>query len=108
VPFKEATQNVVQQLAGVDRLQVERRFAARLEFQNSLTKKSIRAVAVDAQPAGTVHEVTAKPLVHEREQMRIGNLAVVWSKARPGAFAFNLDAPERRVAQQAIVAREGQ
>ena len=69
--------------AGVDGLQIERRFAARLELQHALPKETVGAIAIDAQTAGAVNEVSAKPLVQQCDQIRIGNLAVVWSKRGP-------------------------
>ena len=106
--LEEATQNVVQQLARVDGLQIERRFSARFQLQNTQTKEAIGAIAIDAQPTGTVNEVWAKSLVQQGKQMRVGDLAIVWSKQVTGALAFNLDAAQRRVAHEPVVTRQGQ
>ena len=83
VLLKEAAQDVVQQFAGVDGLKIERRFAARFKLQHSLPKKAISTIAISAQTAGTVNKLRAEPLFQQSEQMRIGNLAVVWSKTVP-------------------------
>ncbi len=106
--FKEAAQNVVQQFACVDRLEIERRFTARLESQHALRKEAIRTIAVDAETAGAVNEVRSKLLVQQSQQIRIGDLAVVRTKSRAGAFALDLDAPQRSVAEKTVVARERQ
>jgi len=46
--LEEATQDVVQQLARVDRLQIERRLAAR-SSRKTLWQESIGAIAIDTQ-----------------------------------------------------------
>src|SRR4029077_19571129 len=56
MPLKKATQNVMQQLARVDRLQIERRLAAWLKFQHSLSEKPISTIAVKTEAAGAVQE----------------------------------------------------
>ena len=106
--FKKATQDVVQQFARVDRLQVQRRFAARFELQHALAKEAVSAISIGAQAAGTVNKLGAKSLVQQSQQMRIGNLAVVRSKPRACALAFNLDATQSRTAQEPIIARQGE
>src|SRR5690242_12514362 len=104
--FEKSTQDIVQQLARVDRLQVERRFAAWFESQHALREEAIRTVAVDAETARTVHKVRPKPLLQRVEQMRIRDLAVVWTKLPPAAFPFDLDAAQSGVADVAVVACE--
>ena len=80
---------------------IERGFAARLEPQNALRKEAIRAVAVNAETARAVHEVWAELLFQQIEQMRIGDLAVVWTKLETAALALNLDPSQRGVADEA-------
>src|SRR5688500_2029770 len=104
MPFKEAAQNVVQQLARVDRLKIERGLATWLEPQHPLRKEAIRAVAINAEAARAVHEARPKLLFQQIEQMRIGDHAVVWTKLETAALAFNLDSSQRGVADEAIVA----
>jgi len=58
--LEEASQDVVQKFSCVNRLQVERRFAARFESQHSLREEAIRAVAINTQTARAVNEVRAK------------------------------------------------
>src|SRR6185369_15029370 len=52
--LKKAPQDIVQQLARIDGLQVESRFAARLEAQHAIAKKSERTIAIGAQTTGAV------------------------------------------------------
>ena len=65
--FEETAQNIVQQLARVDRLQIERRLAAWFELQNSLTKKLVSTVSVETKPAGAVHKLRTESLVQQRD-----------------------------------------
>ena len=58
--LEESSKDVVKQLARVERLQIERSFAARVESEEPLCKETIAAVAVDTQTAGAVHEFVAK------------------------------------------------
>ena len=78
--FEEATQDVVQQLACVDGLQIKRRFSARFQLQNTQTKEAISAVAIDAQPTRTVDKVLSESLVQQGNQIRVSDLAIVWTK----------------------------
>src|ERR1041385_1668591 len=52
--FKETPQNIVQKFSGVDRLQIERGFRARLKSQYSAREKSKLAIAIAAQKARPV------------------------------------------------------
>src|SRR6185436_19015180 len=75
--LEEATQDVVQEFAGVDRLQIERGLATRFEPQHALREEAIRTVAVNAQAAGAVNEVRTELLLDQAKQIGIGDDAVV-------------------------------
>src|SRR5205807_10487605 len=75
--FKEATQNVVQQLAGVNRLQIERGFAARFELQDTICKKAKRAIAIRAESARAVDMLEAEVSRQHHPQISLINLAIV-------------------------------
>src|SRR5436190_12492424 len=87
--FQESSQDVVQQFAGVERGQIERGFAARLEPQHPVGEKSIRTVAVDTQPAGAVHVIASEVAREHGAQVRVGNLAI--KRPKPGAVSGALD-----------------
>src|ERR1051325_11246135 len=92
--FEEPPQNVVQQFAGIKRLQIQRGLAARFEFQNSLREEAISTNSKSSQTAGAVNNVDAESTIEECEQMRIADLPVVWSKAFAPTFAFNRNTPQ--------------
>src|SRR5258705_3720173 len=108
MPLKKTTQDVVQQLAGVDRLQIKRRFTARFKFEHSLPKKAVTTVAIDTQSTRTMDKLSTKPLPQQRQQMRVGNRAVVGPKPWPGALALDLNATQSRAAQEPVVTRQSQ
>src|SRR5258706_9887749 len=89
--LKKPTQDAVKHLAGVDRSRIQRRLTARFEFEHALSKKAITTVAIDAQATRTMNKLSPKSLSQQGQQMRIGNLAVIRSKARAGALALNLN-----------------
>src|SRR6476661_6126223 len=89
--LEETTQNVVQQLAGVDGLQIERRFAARLDTQDAITEKSEGAVSVRAQPAGTVNMIRSEMIGEHLPQIIIRNFTVVSAEPVAVPRMFNPD-----------------
>src|SRR6185369_15886607 len=93
VTLKETAQNIVQQLASVDCLKIECRFTTRLQPQDPLRKKSIRAVAINTEAARTVNEIRSELELEQMQQIGIGNLAIVATKVRPGTFTLDVDAP---------------
>ena len=48
MPFKKTSQHIMQELAGVDCLKIEGRFAARLKPQHAVGKKSVGTVPIGA------------------------------------------------------------
>src|SRR5205085_8529534 len=102
--LEEAAQDVVKQLSGVDRLKIERSLAAWLEPQHALGGKAIRTVAVDTQTAGAVNEIRTKLVVQQPQQIRIRNLTIIWTKPWACALALDLDASQRSVTQETIIA----
>src|SRR6185369_16462335 len=90
--LKKAPQNIVQQLARVDGLQVESGFAARLEAQHAITEKSERAIAVGAQTTGTVNVFGTEMTLQHPLQIGIRNLAIVRTEPITVARLLNLDA----------------
>src|SRR5678815_5684745 len=61
--LKETPQDVMKQFAGIDCLEIESGLSARFEFQNTLAKKTISAVSIDAQSAGAVNKLRTKSLL---------------------------------------------
>src|SRR5205085_12099903 len=78
--FKEAPQNIVQQFAGVDRLQIERGFRARFKSQYSTREKPKCTVAIAAQTAGTVNVLRSEMTSQHLAQIRVTDLAIIRSK----------------------------
>ena len=87
--FKEAPQNIVQKFAGVDRLQIECGFRARLKSQYSTREKAKCAVAIAAQTAGAVNVIRSELTSQHPAQIRDTDLAVIRSK--PLAISLALD-----------------
>src|SRR5438067_10295383 len=95
--FKEAPQNIVQQFAGVDRLQIERGFRAWFKSQYSTREKAKCAVAIAAQTAGAVNVLRPEMSCQHLAQIRITDLAIIRSK--PFAISLSLNGhplPRRR------------
>src|SRR5262252_3362189 len=78
--FKKPAQDVVQQFAGVDRLQIERGFAARLKPQDAVAEKPEGAISIGAQTAGAVDMLRAEVLLQHPSQVRIRDLAIIRSE----------------------------
>src|SRR6185369_4860780 len=97
-----------QQLASVDCLKIECRFTTRLQPQDPLRKKSIRAVAINTEAARTVNEIRSELELEQMQQIWIGNLAIVATKVRPGTFTLDVDAPQSCVTQKAVISRQRQ
>src|SRR6267143_1578177 len=104
--FKETPQNVVQEFAGVQRLQIQRCLAAWFELQDSLREKAIGAVAEGAKTTGAMNGVRTKSLLDQSQQIGISNLPVVRTKSLSRALAFNADPAQSRLTQKSIVTRQ--
>src|SRR5262249_17760593 len=78
--LKKTSQKVMQELAGVDSLQIERSFATRLQLEHSLAKESVATICIGAKAAGAVDELATKALVEQSNQVRIRDPAIVRSK----------------------------
>src|SRR5882672_918867 len=89
--FKEPSQDVVQQFAGI-----KRGFAARLEPQHPVGEKSVRTVAIDTQPASAVHILASEVSRQHGAQVRVGDLAIKWSKPGAVSRALDIDPPRGR------------
>src|SRR5947207_14400386 len=87
--FKEASQNIVEQFSGVDRLQIERGFRARFKSQYSTREKAKCAVAIAAQTAGAVNVIRSEMTSQHPAQIRVTDLAIIRSK--PLAISLALD-----------------
>src|ERR1041384_7870103 len=94
--FKETPQNIVQKFSGVDRLQIERGFRARVKSQYSAREKSKRAVAVAAQTARAVTVLRSEMTSQHPAQISIADLAVIRSKPLVVSFALDSYALPRR------------
>src|SRR5437773_1468069 len=94
--FKEAPQNIVQQFAGVDRLQIERGFRARLKSQYSTREKAKCAVAIAAQTTGAINVIRSEMTSQHPAQISITDLAVIGSKPLAVSLALNSHALPRR------------
>src|SRR2546430_2151159 len=94
--FKEAPQDIVQKFAGVDRLQIERGFRARLKSQYSTREKAKCAVAIAAQTAGAINVIRSEMSRQHPAQISVTNLAIISSKRFTISLALNGYALPRR------------
>src|SRR5215471_12137190 len=95
--FKEAAQDVVQQLAGIDRLQIERGFATRLNSQDAIAEKAEGAIPVSAQTAGAVHMLRAEVPRQHQTQVGIGDLTVIGAKPLAMTSLLDTDPAQRGI-----------
>src|SRR5215813_14489244 len=93
--LEKSTQNIVQQLSGVYCLEVERRFAARLDPQHAIAEKAKSAIAKGAQAAGAVDMLGAEMPAEHRAQISVSDFTVVGSKPIAVALALNTHATHR-------------
>src|SRR5437764_8706259 len=94
--FKEAPQKIGQKVAGVERLQVEGGFRARVESQYSTREKAKCAVAIAAQTAGAVDVFRSEMTSQHPAQIRVTDLAIIRSKPFTISVALNGHALPRR------------
>src|SRR6266576_1093097 len=94
--LKKAPQNIVQQFSRVNRLQIQSGFAARLDPQNPIAKKSERTIAVGAQAAGAVNMVSSEMPRQHQPQIIIRDFPIEWAKPSAVPLMLNVDPVPRR------------
>src|SRR5438045_7728055 len=100
--FKEAPQNIVQEFARIDGLEIECRFSAGFNLQHPIGEKSEFAISVITQTAGAVN--VARPEMSRQHLSQIGvrYFTVKWSEPLAVAVLFDLHASSCRSRNQPV------